>query len=305
MRRLTLAAVPLFAAAALGGCGVGAGDAPEGVQLRVSDGFGSRTIVDRQDPKVEGEDTVMRLLQRNADVKSGSGGGFVESIDGLAGGEDRDGNAQDWLYFRNGVQADRGAAAVRLADGDRIWWDRENWRVARVMAVTGSFPAPFLHGTDGRRQPVEVVCATPSGTACRTTVARLGAAGVTARSVAWRTTAKPTAIRLLVGPWATVRRDPLARRIASGPKVSGVFAVPSADGIRPLDRQGAAGPSVRRDWGLIAATRRSNEPPTWVVTGATEADAARAATVLRPSTLAGRFAVLLRGDRPSGLPETR
>lgn len=305
MRRLALAALPLVAGAALAGCGVGAGDAPDDVGLRVSDGFGRRTILDRPDPKVEGDDTVMRLLQRNVDVETGAGGGFVEAIDGLAGGEDRDGNAQDWLYFRNGVQADRGAAAVRLADGDRIWWDRENWRVARVMAVVGSFPAPFLHGTDGRRTSVEVVCATPAGAACRTTVARLGAAGVTARSVAWRTTAEPTAIRLLVGPWARVRRDPLARRIEAGPKLSGVFARPSAAGISPLDRQGEAGPSLRRDWGLIAATRKTSEPPTWVVTGATEADAARAATVLRPSTLAGRFAVLLRGDRPSGLPETR
>lgn len=93
MRRLAGAIVVLAAVAA--GCGVGAGETPDAVRLTVTDGFGSRTVLERASPQVRGKDTVMRLLQRNAKVTTKYGGGFVQSVDGVSGGRE-EGRPLDW-----------------------------------------------------------------------------------------------------------------------------------------------------------------------------------------------------------------
>ena len=39
-------------------------------------------------------------------------------------------------------------------------------------------------------------------------------------------------LRILVGRWADVRKDIVARQLEEGPEVSGVFAKPNAAGTR-------------------------------------------------------------------------
>jgi hypothetical protein len=143
-------------AALTAGCGAGAGEKPAGTRLTVTQEFGARAAKRLDAPKVSGSETVMRLLQRNAKVTTRFGGGFVQSIDGVAGGRSG-GRPVDWFYYVNGVEASEGAAAKRLNPGDRVWWDRHDWGAAqRVPAVVGSFPEPFLHGIGGRRLPVRI-----------------------------------------------------------------------------------------------------------------------------------------------------
>ena len=48
----------------------------------------------------------MRLLQRNFDVKTRYGGGFVQQIDGVAGGREG-GRRVDWFYYVNGIEVRR------------------------------------------------------------------------------------------------------------------------------------------------------------------------------------------------------
>ena len=122
----------------------------------------------------------MSLLMRNATVSTRYGGGFVQSIDGSAGGRSG-GQPVDWFYYVNGVEAPKGAAATNVHPGDHIWWDLHDWsQTDDVPAVVGSFPEPFLNGIDGKRLPVRVECAAVSGDACRTVSSRLRALGVPA-----------------------------------------------------------------------------------------------------------------------------
>ncbi len=299
-RRLGRRAAPLLAAALLGGCGLGAGDPPRDVTLRISEDAGTRPLRDVPRPAVAGEDTVARLLQRNAQVETSFSGRFVSAIDGRRGGEDADGRRRDWLYFVDGLLADRGAADVRVQDGDDLWWDRSDTGLAGVTAVVGAFPAPLA----GDGAPV-LGCAAPAGVACTRAAARLRAAGAAARPVALGATAPSGdrgARRVIVGPWSALRRDPVAGLLAQDPRRSGVYAVVTDDGLVPLDARGRTAPTARR-WGLVAALRPRGGGVTWVVTGATAADAARAAGALRERALAGRFAVALLGSgRPVGLP---
>ena len=96
----------------------------------------------------------MRFLQRYAEVDTGYGGRFVDAIEGLRSGSRR-GERRDWFYYVNGIEADAGAAEREVAGSDRVWWDYRDWGAAmRVPAVVGSFPEPFLHGSEGKRFPV-------------------------------------------------------------------------------------------------------------------------------------------------------
>ncbi len=58
----------------------------------------------------------MSLLLRNYPVATRYGGGFVQSIDGLAGGQEG-GRPVDWFYYVNGVEARTGSGRDQRASG--------------------------------------------------------------------------------------------------------------------------------------------------------------------------------------------
>ena len=120
----------------------------------------------------------MRVLQGAYDVKTRYGGGFVQEIDGMAGGR-ADGRRADWFYYVNGIEAPIGAAERRLSAGERVWWDHHTWEAAqRIPAVVGSFPEPFATGLEGKRFPVKLVCAGDAERSCDEVTTRLTTAGV-------------------------------------------------------------------------------------------------------------------------------
>ena len=132
-----------------GGCGSQAAAPPPGpaaVTVTVTRDFG-RDHVDGA--RAAPGQSALDALRRTAQVDTSYGGRFVEAIDGLRG--DRSAG-WDWLYFVNGVEADRGAADYRLRPGDREWWDYRYWNdLIHVPVAIGSWPEPFVHGYDGHR----------------------------------------------------------------------------------------------------------------------------------------------------------
>jgi hypothetical protein len=305
MRRAASAPLAALAlGAALAGCGVGAGGGSADTRLTVTRDFGARPVVALDRPKVEGADTVMRLLQRNAKVGTRYGGGFVQAIDGLAGGR-RDGRPLDWFYYVNGVEADEGAAATKLHDGDQVWWDRHDWGVTPdVKAVVGSFPEPFEHGVDGRRLPVRVECVEPRGAPCDRVTRQLTDRGIPAARGIVRGARSFETLRVVVGPWPDLRDDEALGLLERGPRASGVYATISRDGrrIAGLDERGRTARTYGPGTGLVAATRFRDEQPVWVVTGTDAAGVAAAARGFDEGTLEHRFALVVSDDLPVGLP---
>jgi hypothetical protein len=301
MKRLAAAAV--LGSLACGGCGLGPGRAPGGIGLVVTRDFGHTVLRQSSAPRVVGDETVMQLLMRNARVATAYGGGFVQSVDGLAS-QHAGGRPVDWFYYVNGIQAARGAADTRLHAGDRVWWDLHDWAVTEsVPAVVGAFPEPFLHGDAGKRLPVRVDCTAPDAPACRTVTGRLRAAGVPAALGALGS-GEPNTLTVLVGPWSAIRAEPAASMLERGPRASGVYARPAPDGrsIALLDTQGTATRTAGAGAGLVAATRYFTDEPTWVVTGTDAAGVAAAAQALSPATLHDRFAVATDGGQDLALP---
>jgi Domain of unknown function (DUF4430) len=305
-RRLPALLALLGALAALpAGCGGGAGTTPGNTRLTVTRDFGAKLQHEVEAPKVAGSETVLRLLQRNARVTTRSGGGFVQSIDGIAGGR-RAGRPVDWFLFVNGVEAPEGAGSVRVHPGDRIWLDRHDAGAAmRVPAVVGSFPEPFLHGTGGRRLPVRVECVDPAAAACDAVYTALTDLDVPAAKGGLGTAQVEDSLRVVVGPWIAAREDHALRRLEAGPARSGVYARPSADGrsIATLDPRGRTARTLGPGSGLVAATRADDAPPVWAVTGTDAAGVTAAAKAFTARALGRRFAVAVAGGQPVALPE--
>ena len=305
MRRALALLAAIAAVVTLGACGAGAGERSSGVSLLVTRDYGETTIGQVQPAEAPGAETVMRYLQRNFDVKTRYGGGFVQAIDGLAGGRE-DGRPVDWFYYVNGVEADRGSTDMELHGGDRVWWDRHDWGASqRSPAVVGSYPEPFVNGLDGKRWPTRVECIRDGDKEpCEQVAERLGEAGVVAAQALISTTGGTEQLRVVVGPWEDVRSDYAAQLIEDGPQVSGVFATFSEDGreMRLLDDHGEVVRRVGPGGGLIAATRWRDQPPTWFVTGTDAAGVQAAIQAFDEGTLANRFALAVADERGIPLP---
>jgi hypothetical protein len=317
-RRRPAVAIALFAVAlATAGCGIGPGAGVGQVSLTVTRDFGADRVVGPMRETASESDTAMRQLERNADISTRYGGRFVQAIGGVTAAT-RAGGRYDWFFFVNGVESPVGAADYALHGGDSVWWDYRNWSAAEsVPAVVGSWPQPFRDGYEGRRHPVAVECL-GGGAACGEVRARLRSMG--ARLVGG---APADALRVLVGPWARVREDPTAAQIETGPQESGVFAQftsgrraekyapapvlgPSAGGdayvLHGLDEGGESARAFGPGAGLVAATRRYEALPVWLVTGTTQRGVAAAARLLDAADLRDHYAVAVEGERVTSLP---
>jgi hypothetical protein len=298
VRRAPLGLLGVLAAAALAACGAGAGKQSAGARLLVTADFGHRVLVREDRPEVRGADTVMRLLQRNAKVTTRFGGGFVQSIDGLAGGQ-RAGRPVDWFFFVDGTLSERGAGDVRVSDGARIWWDHHDWGSGpgSGSAVVGSFPAPFA-----RAATTDLACV-PAGTrACSGAKDALARAGARVKDVGVGALGAGEEPGVLVGTYAAIRSS--ARVLEEGPEASGVYARPTRGGagLALLDERARRVRTLGAGAGLVAATRTAGRPPVWAVTGPDDAGVLAAAGALDERDLAGRFAVAVQDGQAVALP---
>jgi hypothetical protein len=303
---LIFAVVLIGAAGAAVGLRTGSGKVDGTVTLTVTRDFGVEPVGDEQKTSARQGETVMRLLQGSHEVRTRYGGGFVQEIDGISGGRDR-GLPVDWFYYVNGIESSTGAAQRTVSPGDRIWWDRHVWQAAqRIPAVVGSFPEPFLAGSEGRRIPVQLIC-TGQERSCGEVEQRLsdaGAKGVSRSTIQLTGGQGQDVLRVIVGPWSQVRQDPVARTIEQGPRASGVYARFSSDGshLSLLDQLGHSVRTIGAGGGLVAATAQENQQPTWVVTGTDQVGVDAAAAALSEDRLDHHFALAVDAGRDVPLP---
>src|ERR1700761_195980 len=104
----------LGAALATAGCGFGAGKGVGTVSLTVTRDFGAGKIAESSGEANE-SDTVLRFLEREDEIQTRYGGGYVKSIDGVSESE-RGGHPYDWFFFVNGVLSPTGSGGGALQD---------------------------------------------------------------------------------------------------------------------------------------------------------------------------------------------
>ena len=277
--------------------------APATVELRVSREFGGRSLLYRR-AEVPTATTVMGVLMRNARVETAYGGGFVDSIEGVASGyTSGKGTRADWFYFVNGIQSRVGANERPLSPGDRVWWDYHGWEfAASVPAVVGQFPAPFAAEEGDARRGTTVLSAPGFEADAASVVAELRAAG--AADVAQATLAAGTPLPehrhvVVIGTWSDLAAVDAIAQAAAHPQASGLFARVQGGRLLALDAAGAPAP-LGSSAGVILATAFSGDPDSavWLVTGvdAAGAHAAAAAMAHHPAELAGHFGVAVSAD---------
>jgi hypothetical protein len=279
------------------GCG---GATSSHVTVTVSRDFGETSVAATEKNTASSDDTVLKLLQRDFTVKTGGGG--VQEIEGLSGGE-ANGRKVGWFYYVNGIAASQ-AADRKLHPGDKVWWDHHDAQTAAsVPAVVGAFPEPFASGSDGKKLPIRLVCL-DGGRSCDEVEQRLQAVGVKAIARSNLEQSPGEVLRILVGPWSQVRKDIAARTLETGPSSSGVFAKPdpSGDRIALLDSRGEADKTLGAGTGLVAATTFEDQRPTWLVTGTDAVGVDAAAAALTEEQLDGHFAVAIEAGKGIALP---
>ena len=301
--RAAVPAIAIACAVAIAGCGLGAGKSTSGdATLTVTRGFGTAAVGSASEKSIPGSQTVMRMLERSFKVATRYSGGFVESIDGHAGGSSR----LDWFYYVNGIEATLGAAGTSVHYGDRIWWDLHDWSATdSIPAVVGSFPEPFIHGINGRRFPVALECATDVPTACKRVTDELTTIGVPVASQAIGTGSGSDSLAVIVGTWHDIRSELLATLIEHGPASSGVyarFAGPNGDSLQLLDPKGGVVRTLGADSGLVAAMAQTSTGPAWLITGTDVAGVSAAAAALTPPRLDNHFAVAVHGTGDLPVP---
>jgi hypothetical protein len=306
------AAALALCAIAVAGCGIGPGKDEGEVDLTVTRDYGTQVMLQKTD-SIHESDSVIRLLDRNADITTRYGGGFIQSIDGLAGSQSG-GRTSDWFFYVNGIESPIGSAEYDPSGGDRVWWDYRDWTAAmRVPAVVGSWPEPFVNGFQGERYSTVLSCGQRSASACDLTRSRLEEQGIEARVPVDEDPDAAPPITVLVGTWAELRQLGPAdvRQVQPGkvlsrqPSDSGVFArfVGTERPLLQLENQrGEDAGSIGKGGGLVAALRDGDEPPVWVVTGTDQKGVAAAAELIGPA-LRNHYAVATQpGAGPIGVP---
>ena len=281
-RTLAFAAGAALAFAALAGCGGSASETSEDIRLTVTRDFGRQALVDGATERAPASGGLARLLARYGNPRA------RQSL------------------FVNGILADEPPSEVDVHGGDRVWLDQHRSTVAPAIgAVVGSFPEPFVHGTDGKRLPVRVECDNPRGGPCAAVAEKLVSLGVVAGRSALSRSAADDTLRVIVGPWTRLRGGDIeADSIDAGPRASGVFARFDASGERldVLDATGRPGRTLGAGTGLIATTAETDRRPVWFVTGTDEAGVQAAARAFDESVLADRFALAISRDLPVAVP---
>src|SRR3954463_5780160 len=210
---------------ALGGCGFGPGEAKTGggVDLSVTRDFGQRQLgTPAHKGEVRDSDTVMRFLQTERKVATRFGGGFVQSIDGLAGNQ---GAERDWFFYVNGSESSVGASDYQLSSGDVVQWDYHDWQATQhIPAIVGAYPEPFVHGLKGKRLPVVLQCEDDSSLACKRAGDSLDKLGVTVSSAAIGSPAGDKSLRVIVAKFGAAEHVRAAQALVKGPATSGVYA---------------------------------------------------------------------------------
>jgi hypothetical protein len=309
MRRFLLSAILLVLLSVIAAsCSVNTGAEKGPARLLVTRDFGERRVLSATEDPIESGETVMRLLMRNANVATRYGGRFVNAVNGIAS-TTKSGRRLDWFYYVNGIEADVGAAERNVRGNDRVWWDYHDWSSAmRVPAVVGSFPEPFVHGSEGKRYPVRIDCGQDDAQTCSRVSDKLQAAGIAPSTSAIGAPAGKEVLRLVVGKWSEVREDAASEQIEKGPDKSGVFARFAPTGtsvgydLELLDAQARAVRTLGPGSGLVAATRFEDQAPTWVVAGIDSSGLDRAAALLDQRTLESRFALATSRGPPIALP---
>lgn len=256
-------------------------------------------------------DSVMDILNGHLDIKTGYGGGFVESINGLASGyTGADKVTRDWFYYVNGIITAVGALDYKPAPGDVIWWDYHDWGGAVFTpALIGSFPGPFAGGYRGQN-PGTVVLTAPGcerqGRQLAGYLRDAGAEDVTVLPYEEKIVAGSEQITLVVGLWKQLAGGGFWQGLQEQRKKTGLFIEFAPDYFAALDMNGKVVERYHENTGAITATGSGmgDSTPVWLITGLDQPglDGAVDVFINKPGSFERYFGAIVSGKKVIAVP---
>jgi hypothetical protein len=272
--------------------------------LRVSRDFRTPPLMEKR-VGCSGQ-SVMKLLKECATVGTAFGGGFVQSIDGIAAGKGSDAR-RAWLYYVNGLIADVGATQCVPKCGDYVVWDLHSCDgVGAVTSLIGCFPQPFLSFQKRGAAPLLILHDGRSKETARMLARSLEKRGIgKAKIQPVPESALPSASSIIVGWWDDIIGNPTLKRIYEHRKACGIFVEFNKDGLHVLSLDRTRRKSLRQA-GVILATRRGGTPPMplWIVSGTDHEQTTKAAEILirEPEKIRGMASAAVSGGKLYPVP---
>lgn len=280
------------------------------IKLWVTNNYGRHKIFQKEVPINVGE-TVLDLMQRNLQVETAYGGGFVTSINGIRSGFTETGSKKekkDWFFYVNGVLMDRGVADYELKGGETVWCDYHDWGGSCFTpALVGAFPEPFVCGYDHSTQEVDLMLVGDRGDAADKLTRCLSQRGVKVRKVL-----KPEIISkrhnptILVGLGTDLLSCNGVQDLFDHANRTGIFCQWKEGKLVALDSQGQKVTSYGSGCGSIVATGTGmgDVAPLWIIAGVDQEGLERAIALLdsKVNSLAGSFNIIVTPQRIVSLP---
>jgi hypothetical protein len=309
-RLLSMLVFTLF----FGGCG---GTSPENtggtVSLWVTRDFAGEELFSGE-LQAEAGQSVMALLKAHLGVETEYGGGFVNSIGGLASGYTAVSGAKqeklDWFYYMNGIASGVGAVSYFPRHRDVIWWDYHSWgNMPFTPAVIGAFPQPFLNGYQ-EHNPKTVIL---TGDGCSELgellaghFRKIGVAEVEVLPYEEKLAASRAGITIVIAPWAGLSESNFWKGMQINRDKTGWFAELSPESFHSLNVYGKRQASYDGNAGAILATGTGLGDPTplWLLTALDAEDLRQVVEILlsRPEQLFRKFGALVVDGEVIGLP---
>lgn len=278
---------------------------PDSVRLVISKDFGRKILFNEQVP-IKENDTVISLLERNLEIETEYGGGFVSSILGINSGYDKNNVSWDWFYWINGVMCNTGSSQYRVVKGDKIWWDYHPWKGSSfVPSVIGCFPEPFLHGHNGKSVQTVVLTSEKNLNLAENLNSKLKEQGINSLLQVNIDELPPDKAVIALGTWDELSKNETISGYIQNHKKTGSFVSFDEQGIYALNYKGEKVKKINSAGAIIAlGSGLGDSTPLWVVTATNDELLSFTVQILINKTvlLENKIGIIIDGNKTYNLP---
>jgi len=260
--------------------------------------------LDSREVELQSDFSLMEYMQREHQVTTGFGGGFITGINGLESSAGTDGNF-DWFFFVNGSVASVGADQLKPAPSDVVWWDYHRWSdAAGPTDVIGCYPQPLVNRnlfilTSPPYQEVAEECqrALTAQGALQVEIVDLAEGGIQLD--------KSEAPVIVIGAWSELQENTYISKWNQAFARNGSGIHFTADGIELLSVDGKVQKTLGEGTGVIVASSTGmRDNPMWLIAGVDDQGVKEAARMLcsQPDDLRWKCGLVVQGGQITALP---
>lgn len=279
------------------------------IDIIISKDFGSEEL-DNKTIRISEGSSVMEVMEKNFDIETAYGGGFINAINGFRSGFTgaKDRKKVDWFYYVNGVLAEVGASEYYLKSDDVIIWDYHDWSNSIYLSsVIGAYPRNFTNGHEGNSMKTEILHGKDydgEGKQLEKFLKENGLENIELESLNGEELEKGEINSIVIGPWDEISKLSYIKDVYENGKKAGLF-FKLDQRVKALNYKGEVSreyekaaiiTSIAKEYGLWGRM--------WLVTGNDKTSIKKALKLLyeEPEKIKGKFSVIVTEDEIVNIP---